>query len=96
MIALYDRDPIELTQRFVDALEEVMLAEMEMMRNREPELADCWTWGRCGVQDLAMGQVDFEFGGDEDRPESLPDGEFVIVEIEDESEIAGIINGLTN
>ena len=38
---LFDAKEIEPTDRFIRALEELMLAEIEMMRLREPENANC-------------------------------------------------------
>lgn len=80
MKALYDQQPIELTDRFVAALKELLLAELEMMRQNEPDQAHCWTWGICRINDLAnMRGLDFEFGGEEDRPAELQDFERVKV-----------------
>ena len=38
------------------------------MREHDPENADCWTWGRCYIGDLAQRDPQFQFGGDEDAP----------------------------
>jgi hypothetical protein len=52
-----------------------MEANMEMMREHEPDLADCWTWGICKVANLANSHgLSFTYGGDEDRPAKLPAG----------------------
>ena len=70
MKALYDREEIEITQRFINALKEVMAAECEMMAANEPDSADCWTWGVCEINDLSHSSgLSFEFGGEEDKPE---------------------------
>lgn len=63
-MARYDTEELELTPRYVEALKELMRAEMEMMRLHEPDTADCWTWGICEVGDLASARgLSFEFGG---------------------------------
>lgn len=70
MKAYYDREPIELTDEFVRALERLIEAQLEMMQKAEPELADCWAWGVCYVKDLAHQQgLSFQFGGEDDRPD---------------------------
>ena len=76
----YDTKEIEPTDRFIEAVQELMRAEMEMMRLNEPEYADCWTWGVCTVNDLAMGKgFEFEFGGDEHKPDYMPENMDVLV-----------------
>ena len=40
----YDTEEIKPTSRFIEALKELIRAEMEMMQIAEPETADCWTW----------------------------------------------------
>jgi hypothetical protein len=79
MKAKYDLEPIELTDRFVDALKELMEAECEMMQENEPDDKHCWTWGRCTINDLCHRRgLEFEFGGDEDLPvDGL--GDFAVV-----------------
>lgn len=44
-MAMYDTEKLVLTDRYKVALHELMAAELEMMREHEPEMADCWTWG---------------------------------------------------
>ena len=69
MKATYDGAPLELTERFQAALRELVRAELEMMRNHDRSFADCWTWGVVTIQDLATADgLEFEFGGDNDRP----------------------------
>lgn len=69
----HDTVKIKPTQRFIHALKELMRAEMEMMREAEPEYADCWTWGVCEVGDLATAKgLQFEYGGEEDKPKRFP------------------------
>ena len=70
----YDTEYIKPTGRFVEAIKELMRAEMEMMRNAEPEFDDCWTWGICEVGDLASAKgLQFTFGGEEDKPVGFPE-----------------------
>ena len=68
MKALFDTEPIELTDGYLAALKNLMREEIVMMRLRVPEDADCWTWGVCHVGDIAHNSLKFEFGGDEDKP----------------------------
>ena len=66
----YDEKELELTPRFYDALVEVMRAECEMMTKVESHNADCWTWGRCEVSNLATANgLAFHFGGEVDKPD---------------------------
>lgn len=70
MNAKYDDTTIRITPRFRKALEELLAAECEMMAKNDPTHADCWTWGRCEIQDLSSERgLCFTFGGDEDKPE---------------------------
>ena len=70
----YDTEEIKPTSRYVEAIKELMRAEMEMMKMAEPETADCWTWGICEVGDLATAKgLQFEFGGEEDKPDAFPE-----------------------
>ena len=46
-MAKYDKDELKLTDRYKAALNELMAAELEMMREHEPDMADCWSWGIC-------------------------------------------------
>ena len=55
---------IELTPQVIDALRQVMRATCAMMREREPEFADCWEWGRCEIEDWSKaGGILFFYGG---------------------------------
>lgn len=74
MKAKFDTEEITLTSRYVEALKELMRAEMEMMQINEPDMAECWTWGICSVTDLARSSsgLSFEFGGEDDKPEGFP------------------------
>jgi hypothetical protein len=70
MKAYYDQKPVKLTDEFVTAIERLIEAELDMMQQHEPEMADCWTWGACYVDDLARSRgLFFQFGGDEDKPD---------------------------
>lgn len=69
MKALYDTEEIKVTPRFKAALIELMKAQCEMMQENEPDMSECWTWGICEVGDIATARgLQFEFGGDEDKP----------------------------
>ena len=68
-MAKYDAKTLVLTDRYKNALHELMAAEIEMMRGYEPDSAECWTWGCCEVGDIAdFKALGFFFGGEEDRP----------------------------
>lgn len=80
LTAFYDTEPLTLTHGYIAALENLMREEISMMRQHDPELSDCWTWGICEVGDLArMGDLDFEYGGDEDKPQWLTTDVAVVV-----------------
>lgn len=69
LTTVYDIDKtIELTDRYINALKELMAAECEMMQQGDSGFAGCWTWGRATVGDLAFQHLEFEFGSDEDLP----------------------------
>ena len=82
MKARYYGKEIELSDRFLNALCELMRANLEMMRNYHEEFADCWTWGVCIISDLAYRHIEYQYGGDEDRPDDLPKGQDVMVTVE--------------
>jgi len=70
MSATYDKQPLKLTADYKRALIEFMKAHCKLMRKHNPRDADCWTWGHVTVGDLAKRRdsLDFEFGGDKDKP----------------------------
>jgi len=79
MSATYDQEPLKLTADYKRALREFMKAHCKMMRINEPQYADCWTWGKATVGDLANKDgLAFEFGGDEDKPKGR--GRWIIKE----------------
>jgi abortive infection bacteriophage resistance protein len=70
----YDTETVRPTSRFIEAIKELMRAEMELMILHEPENADCWTWGICEVGDLAnIKGLAFEYGGEECKPKNFPE-----------------------
>jgi hypothetical protein len=76
----YDDQEVELEQRLVVALQEVMRATCEMMRAAEPENADCWEWGRCEVRDLASAKpFFFQYGCHRDEPRTDGLGDFAVI-----------------
>jgi len=65
----HDGEQMNLSKRMVDAIKELMLAEIEQMRNGNPDTADCWTWGLASFKDIGNSDwLIMQFGGDEDRP----------------------------
>lgn len=69
MKAKYDDITVTVSRAFIAALRDLMQAEMNMMRRAEPRNAECWTWGKCTIRDLASARgLEFEFGGDDDMP----------------------------
>ncbi|KKM19827.1 hypothetical protein LCGC14_1651700 [marine sediment metagenome] len=65
-----------ITERFKNALIEVMRAECEMMEKYHP---DCWSWGRCEIIDLAhINGIHFNFGANEDLPDDNL-GQFAVI-----------------
>lgn len=73
MKTTYDQEIIvQVSDDFIQALHDLMRAEMKMMISAEPENADCWTWGVCAVGDLASSKhLVFEYGGNEDKPKGM-------------------------
>jgi len=72
-MAKYDTEELKITPRYIEALKQLMWAEMEMMRLHEPDMADCWTWAICKIGDLSnSNRFSFEFGGEDDKPEDFP------------------------
>ena len=75
MKAKYDTEELAVTPRYIDALKELMWAEMEMMRLDNPSNASCWAWGICEVGDLASSiGLSIEYGSEEDKPDDFPQG----------------------
>ena len=71
-MAKYDKEEIELTPRFIEAIQELLSAELEMMREQQQEDAECWTWGICEISDLSDSNgLSFQFGGDDYKPDIL-------------------------
>ncbi len=71
-MAKWDDRCVKLTSRYVDALMELMRAEIEMMKENEPQNKDCWTYGIATIEDLAYSNgISFEFGGDDDKPNTM-------------------------
>lgn len=69
MHAKWDDTTVKLTPRYKRAIEDLMAATCEMMREAEPRYAQYWTWGRCEVTNLARTDgLRFTYGGDADRP----------------------------
>lgn len=78
-MAKYDQEDLVLTERYKNALHELMAAELEMMRHHEPEMAGCWDWGVCTIGDLARKDaLNFEYGGNEFRSAQHPNETNVI------------------
>ena len=73
-MAKYDTENLKLTPRFIEAVKELLRAELQMMKDHEPENAECWTWGICEIGDLANARgLQFEFGGEDDKPDGFPE-----------------------
>jgi uncharacterized OB-fold protein len=83
----YDDERVVLTQRYIDALVELMAAECEMMRAHEPDMAACWVAGMCEIGDLStIGSVTTSFSSAEDKEHDEPEPFAVfVVEEEDDS-----------
>lgn len=71
-IANWDGGPVKVTPRFMAALKELALAEIEMMSKLHG--SDFWSWAKVEVGDLAnIGWLRMEFGGDDDKPKGMKD-----------------------
>ncbi|WP_395089276.1 hypothetical protein [Armatimonas sp.] len=79
MKARLDDKTITLTPRYIAALYELGRAKLEMMRQEDPDNADCWDWCIITVHDLVVGnQLSLECGGNGDRVAELPGGEVLV------------------
>lgn len=66
---LFDEQAVKPTGRFCRAIKEVMLAEIEMMRE-QGEHPSCWRWGVATIDNLSSSTgISFMYGGDDDGPE---------------------------
>lgn len=70
---LCDETPVQITEEYIDALKQVMRAEIAMMRATSDH-PECWLWGVCIVGDLGLAnKLTFEYGGDEYKPYKMID-----------------------
>ena len=60
MLIRYGDELVQATPRFIAALEELMEAELEMMRRHRGD-STFWAWGRCIVHNLASPTAPYEF-----------------------------------
>lgn len=78
---MYDREPIKMTEEYRVAMERLLVATCNMMKEAEPENAECWTWGRAYVKDLAFDKIAFRYGGEDDMPND-GHGHFAVIDCE--------------
>jgi hypothetical protein len=71
----YDQDKhFDATPGFISSLEAMAREYLKMMREADPEYADCWTFCEVVIGDVAdAGFVEFLSGGDDERPEGMTD-----------------------
>ncbi len=64
---------IKLTPRYIDALKEVILAEIKMMQNNNLHMSkEDWTWGEVVIENLSCSSgLSWTFGGEEDKPDGM-------------------------
>ena len=68
----YDGKIITITPAYIQALKNLIIEKLLMMREGDAEYADCWTWGECEVGDLASNVgLSFQYGGEEDKPKYM-------------------------
>lgn len=83
----FDGERVEPTARFIDAVHEVLAAQMEMMRTDRPDCSDCWAWGVVTIKDAAdRNYMEFSFGDEITRPAFLQNDEDTAVVIRDDDE----------
>ncbi|WP_064603671.1 hypothetical protein [Photobacterium sp. J15] len=71
-MARYHNLKIKLTPRYIEALHELMEAELEMMKDQDKGYAECWSWGVCTVRNFSKpNHLHFEFGDEESRPKGM-------------------------
>lgn len=63
-IGSWEGKTFPLTEEFVTAVENLLKAEIKMMRQIEPENADCWYCGAAEIRDMASSDyLVMTFGG---------------------------------
>lgn len=69
----YDQDKqFEATSGFVNALENLAREFLRMMREADPENADCWTFCDVEIGDVANASfIEFLSSGEGERPEGM-------------------------
>ena len=71
-MARYDEKKITLTPRYIEALHELLEAELEMMQQQDDNNRACWAWGICTINNLCeQNHLQFEFGDEGSRPKGM-------------------------
>ncbi len=71
-MARYHNHQIKLTPRYIEAIHELLEAELEMMQEQDKGYSKCWTWGICTVRNMAKPKhLHFEFGDEDFRPAGM-------------------------
>ncbi|MGF1731225.1 hypothetical protein [Photobacterium kasasachensis] len=71
-MARYHKLKIKLTPRYIEALHELMEAELEMMKDQDKDYSECWAWGICTVGNFSKpNHLNLTFGDEESRPKGM-------------------------
>ena len=70
MKARFDDRQFDLPEFGVEGLRSYLQAVADGMCRAEPDMADCWTWGRAYLGDASnSSHATFQWGGDVDIPD---------------------------
>ena len=76
----YDRKKLKFTKEFILAIEDLLRAEIEMMRKHRPESTEDWYCGGCKIGDLAYSMsLSFLFGSKADVKWIREDSDIFII-----------------
>lgn len=64
----YSGKRLKYTEEFIEAVKNLLIAEIKMMRKNRPEYADAWDIGVADIEDLEhAGAIMLMYGGIEDK-----------------------------
>ncbi len=71
-MARYHNHQIKLTPRYIEAIHELLEAELEMMQEQDKDYSDCWSWGICTIGNFSEpNHLYLTFGDEESRPKGM-------------------------
>ncbi len=71
-MARYHKHKIKLTPRYIEAIHELLEAELEMMQEQDKGYRECWAWGICTVGNFSKpNNLYLTFGDEDSRPKGM-------------------------